>query len=413
MHHQIRIFVYGFIIILILMIGLAFTAYLFGHDSDSSTNQAISFQLEKITLSQKLSAAINGRTQFSQSMFLETDNRVLAQDWKQFAEFDRAYAEVVERIKRVISANEREYLTEIGRLNADISGLNQQLAMLFNSDSRDKLRQDLLREIMSKTTMQLNQLEKLLINQREGVRQALELADEIARENRMRFLYYAVISILISLTVATLAIVYGQRLSRQLEGLTDYLEDRVQERTESLLDTQKELLENNNELARLASTDSLTGLFNRNRMNEILTNEYSRYKRHKQNFGIIMLDIDHFKSVNDNHGHDVGDLILVELARHLKNAVRNADSVARWGGEEFLICCTTIKHGDIFLIAENIREVIATADFNTVNNLTVSLGCAIIHPHEAIEALIKRADIALYDAKNNGRNRSVVSAMDA
>ena len=196
MHHQIRIFVYGFIIILILMIGLAFTAYLFGHDSDSSANQAISFQLEKITLSQKLSAAINGRTQFSQSMFLETDTRVLAQDWQQFAEFDRAYAEVVERIKRVTSSKEREYLTEIGRLNADISGLNQQLAMLFNNESRDKPRQDLLGEIMSKTTMQLNQLEKLLIMQREGIRQALERADEIARENRMRFVFYAVFSIL-------------------------------------------------------------------------------------------------------------------------------------------------------------------------------------------------------------------------
>lgn len=411
MHRQIKIFSYGFIIILIMMISLAFIAYLFGHDS--SANQAISFQLEKITLSQKLSAAIIGRTQFSLSMFLETDARVRAQDWQQFAELDRAYAEVVERIKPVISSKERKYLTEIGRLNADISELNQQLAMLFNSDSRDKPKQDLLGEIMSKTTMQLNQLENLLIMQREGVRQALEPADEKARENRMRFVFYSAFTILVSLIVAILAIVYGQRLSRQLEDLTDYLEDKVQERTESLLDTQKELLENNDELARLASTDSLTGLFNRNRMNDILTNEYSRYKRHKQSFGIIMVDIDHFKSVNDNYGHDVGDVILVQLARHLEDAVRNADSVARWGGEEFLICCTTIKPGDIFLIAENIREVIATADFNTVQNLTVSLGCAIIHSHETVEALIKRADIALYDAKNNGRNQSVVSAMDA
>jgi diguanylate cyclase (GGDEF)-like protein len=413
MHHQIRIFIYGFIIILTMMIGLAFIAYLFGHDADSSANRAVSVQLEKINLTHELSAAINGRTLFSQSMLLETDHRVLTQDWQHYAEFDQVYAKVGERINRLITPREAQSLTGIDRLNKEISELNQQLVVLFNTGSQHKSKQLLLDEILSKTDMQLKQLEELAMTQREGVQQALERADEIARENRMRFVFYAAFSILVSLIVAVLAVIYGQRLSRQLEDLTDYLEDKVQERTESLLDTQKELLENNDELARLASTDSLTGLFNRNQINDILTNEYSRYKRHKQLFGIIMLDIDHFKPVNDNHGHDVGDLILMQLASQLEKVVRNSDHVARWGGEEFLICCTTIKPGDIFAIAENIREVIDNTDFKVVHNITVSLGCAIIHSHETVDALIKRADIALYEAKNNGRNQSVVSAMDA
>jgi len=413
MHRQIKIFVYGFIIILIMMVGLAFMAYLYGHNSDSSAKQAISFQFEKMDITHKLTAAINQRTLFTKSMLLGTGDRVLAKDRQQFARFDQAYTEVDERIKQVLSSKEHEYLTTINQLNEDITDLNQQLAMLFNRDSRDELRQDLFNEIISKTTLQLDQLDELLLIQRQGVKTALEQADEAARANRMRFVYYAVFSILVSLIVAILAVIYGQRLSRQLEELTEYLEDKVLERTESLLDTQKELLENNDELARLATTDNLTGLFNRNRMNDILANEYSHYKRHNHSFGIIMIDIDHFKSVNDNHGHDVGDLILVQLAEYLENAVRNSDYVARWGGEEFLVCCTTIKPGDIFLIAENIRKIIAAADFKVVHNLTVSLGCAIIHPHETIEELIKRSDIALYEAKNNGRNQSVISATDA
>ena len=394
-----------------MMTGLAFIAYLFDHDADSTANRAVSIQLEKINLIHQLAAAINSRTLFLQSMLLQPDHR--AQDWRHYGEFDQVYAAVGEKIKPLISPREREYLKEIDRVNEEVSALNQQLAVLFNNGSKDQAREILLDEIMPKTEPQLNQLENLLITQREGVQQALERADEVARENRLRFVFYAVFSILISLTVAILAVTYGQRLSKQLEDLTDYLEDKVQERTESLLDTQKELLENNDELARLASTDSLTGLFNRNRMNNILTNEYSRYKRHNQCFGIIMLDIDHFKSINDNHGHDVGDLILVQLARQLQKVVRNSDYVARWGGEEFLICCTTIRPGEISAIAENIRKVIANTDFKVVHNLTVSLGCAIIHPHETVEALIKRADIVLYEAKNNGRNQLVVSAMDA
>ena len=92
-----------------------------------------------------------------------------------------------------------------------------------------------------------------------------------------------------------------------------------------------------------------------------------------------MIDIDHFKQVNDTYGHDVGDKMLVQLSRKFEQATRNSDYISRWGGEEFLICCTTISENDLFTIAENINE------------------------------LVKRADVALYAAKNNGRNQTVVS----
>ncbi|MDH3857609.1 MAG: GGDEF domain-containing protein, partial [Gammaproteobacteria bacterium] len=181
------------------------------------------------------------------------------------------------------------------------------------------------------------------------------------------------------------------------------------ERTESLLDTQKELLEDNNELTRMALTDSLTGLSNRTSMNQILHKEFARFERHDQRFGIIMLDIDKFKNINDSYGHDTGDKVLRQLATIFENAIRASDFVARWGGEEFLICCTTIEEVDLLPIAETIRKLVASTTFETAGQITASLGCAAIVKGESIGELIKRSDVALYEAKNNGRNQTVVS----
>jgi len=122
-----------------------------------------------------------------------------------------------------------------------------------------------------------------------------------------------------------------------------------------------------------------------------------------------MIDIDHFKRVNDTYGHDVGDKMLVQLSRKFEQATRNSDYISRWGGEEFLICCTTISENDLYTIAENIRQMIVNSEFEIEENITISLGCAMIQANENINELVKRADVALYAAKNNGRNQTVVS----
>lgn len=217
------------------------------------------------------------------------------------------------------------------------------------------------------------------------------------------------VAVLISLMVTTVAIWYGHKLSGQLQDMNTYLERKIYERTESLLDTQRELQEDKNELTRMALTDSLTQLSNRTHMNQILHREYARFERHQQRFGIIMLDIDQFKRVNDSYGHDTGDAVLKKLAKIFENAIRASDFIARWGGEEFLICCTTIEQEDLLPIAETIRQLVGSTDFETTGQITASLGCAAIVKGETIGDLIKRADIALYEAKNNGRNQTMVS----
>lgn len=411
MHQQIRIFVNGFVIILAIMIVLALIAFQINNSADSSANKAVTHQLQKINLTQELSTTISKRTQLTQLMLLRDNPLIQDDDRRVFEQLDQSYKTIQQQLLPLLNAREREYLNDINKLNDEITELNQQVSVLFINGSQREATKVLLEDVLPKTEPQLARLSELVTIQRDNASEVLQLATQTADDNRMRFFLYAVFSVIASLIVAALAVYYGQKLTHQLEEMTDYLEEKVSERTESLLDTQKELIEDNNELARLASTDTLTGLFNRNYMGEILNKEHSRYQRHNHRFGIILIDIDYFKKVNDTHGHDVGDRVLAQMAHYLASAVRNSDYIGRWGGEEFLICCTTIETGDIQPVADNIRNFIANAEFDVIDRLTISLGCAIIQPGESIESLIKRADVALYQAKNNGRNKTMVSAV--
>ena len=94
--------------------------------------------------------------------------------------------------------------------------------------------------------------------------------------------------------------------------------------------------------------------------------------RHDQRFGIIMVDIDHFKKINDSYGHDTGDRVLIRLSRKFEQATRNSDFISRWGGEEFLICCTTINEDDLLPIAENIRKLVFNSNFDTAGKITIA-----------------------------------------
>lgn len=125
--------------------------------------------------------------------------------------------------------------------------------------------------------------------------------------------------------------------------LNEILEKRVEERT-------SELVEKNKQLAQLSITDRLTGLFNRLKLDQVLEDELNRSRRYASCFALVLLDVDHFKSINDTFGHPVGDQVLVELGRLLTEGTRNVDVVGRWGGEEFLIiCCDTEFDGALAL----------------------------------------------------------------
>jgi predicted signal transduction protein with EAL and GGDEF domain len=337
MHHPTRFLIYGFTIVILMMIALAFIAFHSTSGSNREVNLQVAHQLEKINLINELSSIIHDRTRFMQSMLLHDENFNEDDSWTNFNRLRGAYIETHDRLVPMLAPREREIMGAIDRLDRDISDLNRQVSVLFLNGSRDEASKVLLQEVLPKTAPLLSHLAELTQAQRMDVQKALLVASSDAEKSRTQIAIFSIIAVIVSVTVTFIAIWYGRKLSGQLQEMNNYLEQKIHERTESLLDTQKELLEDNNELARMALTDSLTGLSNRTHMNQILRQEYARFERHDQRFGIIMLDIDHFKNVNDSFGHDAGDKVLKKLAQIIASAIRTSDFVARWGGEEFLI----------------------------------------------------------------------------
>lgn len=180
---------------------------------------------------------------------------------------------------------------------------------------------------------------------------------------------------------------------RELELANQNLEQKVKERTESL--------------QQLADTDQLTQINNRRAILETLEQEFLRVERHPHNLSLLMLDIDHFKAVNDTHGHIEGGRVLVKIAEVITQTCRKIDVVGRYGGEEFLIVLPETNLEDAKDLAERVR--IAVSKCETINGtpLTCSIGVSSLKDGDTVLNLIKKADDRVYKAKELGRNKVV------
>jgi diguanylate cyclase (GGDEF)-like protein len=168
-----------------------------------------------------------------------------------------------------------------------------------------------------------------------------------------------------------------------------------------------ELEAKNAQLAELAQTDPLTGVANRGHIEHFLADEVERARRFNRSLSVGMLDVDHFKRINDGFGHPFGDRVIREVARILAETVRQVDKVGRYGGEEFLLVLPDTDMEGARILAERVRSLIEAAGFDPEGYRgTVSIGVAAWQPDTpSWEALVSQADQALYEAKETGRNR--------
>jgi len=158
-------------------------------------------------------------------------------------------------------------------------------------------------------------------------------------------------------------------------------------------------------MTRLANTDALTGIANRRRLHEVLEERALGDRSAQRSLAVILLDLDHFKQVNDAHGHEAGDVVLRQVGETLAAAVRDTDLLGRWGGEEFLIIAPDTTPADAATLAERCRASLAAASFPHVGTVTASLGVAMLGPGDTAWRLLRRADEALYRAKAAGRDQ--------
>jgi len=161
------------------------------------------------------------------------------------------------------------------------------------------------------------------------------------------------------------------------------------------------------DLIKKALTDPLTGLYNRKHLDVVLQKEIEEAKRYANNLSVIFCDIDHFKKVNDNYGHKIGDIVLEEYAKIMQQNIRKSDVLGRWGGEEFLIILPHTSLNQAKKVAEKLREEIKKHHFPKVGNITCSFGVSEYKYNETLHDLMQKVDEALYEAKEKGRDKII------
>lgn len=235
---------------------------------------------------------------------------------------------------------------------------------------------------------------------------------------------FRIVLLVVLITTVLISFVWEFLLEELVSGLfsSDYHQEERQERWEYVISAAafvaisliypyfigKRLIQQQHELSekikRLSEEDYLTGLYNRRKMSKIIEDEVDRCSRYGCNFAIILCDLDHFKSVNDNYSHVIGDDVLREVSDLLGTKIRKSDQLARWGGEEFLIFCPQTKQRGASSLAEKLRATIEQHEFNVVGHLTCSFGITTFTQSDDLRILLNKADTALYAAKDKGRN---------
>ncbi len=169
---------------------------------------------------------------------------------------------------------------------------------------------------------------------------------------------------------------------------------------------QAQLVEMNKQLVEISNTDNLTGIANRRYFQGQLTRHVESFRNQGQAFSLLIIDIDYFKHVNDTYGHPVGDLVLAQLGLILKTLAREQDTVARFGGEEFVLLLGETDEMDAIEIAQQLNKTVEETIWPTIGRLTVSIGCTTFKADDTEGSVFEHADEALYESKRNGRNRT-------
>ena len=193
-------------------------------------------------------------------------------------------------------------------------------------------------------------------------------------------------------------------MEKQLAQLNNELEDNIIQRTLALESSNRALLKLNFRMESLANTDDLTLIPNRRHGQRIL--DRLNYVEGEE-YCVALIDIDHFKSVNDLHGHDVGDQILQFISHTICQFSRPGDTICRWGGEEFLLIMPATHMKQALKACERIRKLIATTPIEPIEFISISIGISAKSLSSTIGELLRQSDLALYQAKDQGRNRCI------
>lgn len=393
MKHSNRFLISGFALIILLMLTLTSFSYQLTRNTHQHMKQLVNTQYHKLNLIMNMQIYSRQRTVDLQNMLLHTDPFELDQSWLNFTLSAGRYIEYRLELIDLSNPVEREEIKAHDRLANRLANIQNEIAEDILSGHKHQANERLMKEALPLANQFLDQIKQMAQTQQTLTQQTLVETETNYAQTLTKMLLIGFFSMLIVIGIGYFIFKRLKTFNLKLKNISKSLENRVKKRTQ--------------ELERLSSLDPLTQLYNRLKIDQSLKKVWQDYRCRLVPFGVLFIDIDHFKQINDQHGHDIGDTVLKELAEILRNNFRHSDYYGRWGGEEFLAICTSIDQASLTKIAEELRQKIQSHTFTCQIPITISIGTALIDESDNIATLTKRADQALYLAKSAGRNRVI------
>lgn len=389
---------FGFAVVIVLMLTIAAMSLVRLERIQTLVGEINESHSIHVQLAHRMYHAARERSYLLTRIAIENDAFVADELMMRFHSLSREFLEARQQLVTQDLVTEELALLEKQRLATLATvPIQQQIIDLVLAGKRTQAEELLARGALLSQEEVLLALAQFIELQNRQINAASRQATEQVHQTTLYLLMGTVLAALLSSFIA----LYVQRnMSRLMQGLSD--------KSEQLRISLRDIIEHQHAeqaLQRLAETDSLTGIANRRKFDEMMHIEINRAQRHTLPLTLILLDLDHFKALNDTHGHQIGDAVLIEFARLVARHIRSHDFFARWGGEEFAILATHSDSADTLQFADKLRLLIAEHSFANVGHITASLGLSSLQTDDSIEALLGRADSALYAAKHKGRNR--------
>lgn len=407
----------AFILVLFLVSILVFSAKQLTNNTLEHTSKIIISQYQK--LHNLLNLHIHGqkRTIQLERIYLQADPFEKDAALMNFYRDGGNYMKYRDQLAVLVSDNssEMQWLNEMNVLAKQTAPIQERIAQLGMQGVDESKGKELLMNqtlpLLEQFSQKVNEFSLFQVQEMKNL-----IADSKTRVDQLmhNIVTVAGLLILVSLAFALMVTRKFNHINHQLKTSNETLEEEVRSRTQKLSQAREDLLHKNKILEQLSTTDPLTQLCNRLKIERVLETLHQQYEEQQKAYSLMLIDIDCFKKINDTYGHTVGDNVLKAISDLLKQSFTQQGHIGRWGGEEFIVILKNETLKQAVAQAEAFRSNIAKSLFHKVGNLTVSIGVATVETNQTISELIHLADLGLYKSKHAGRNRvTVYSSSDS
>ncbi|WP_051347087.1 diguanylate cyclase [Thiomicrorhabdus chilensis] len=401
----------AFFLTLTLVSVLLLTADRITQTTLDSTAEVTETQYQKLHNLINLHIAGQKRTVDLEQVLLHEDPFEQDQALLNFYANGVSYAKYRDQLAPLVANNEfeRAWFMEITAMASKVGPTQDKVAELAINDEVDAAKKLMFSGLIDDLNTFNQKVKEFSLYQSTEIQNAINQARLKIDQLMQTFVIVAALLIGSSMVFSIMMARRFSNINQRLMQTNDSLEREVQSRTHELIKTQESLLQRNSMLEKLSTTDPLTQLCNRLKVERFLEEQQETFTKNQATYCALLIDLDNFKNINDTFGHHTGDKVLQAFSNLLQQHFKYKCRIGRWGGEEFIVILEDCELEKAEEQAENFRKQVEAFDFPRIGQVTLSAGLACIEAAESTSELIHRADNALYESKHAGRNRITTS----